>query len=167
MVSECEVYQTFSAASDKGLKGDDLPSLPDSCNPSKFKLLIGFIVHPPIFVFLIISSKLHLYRLQSMLAHIRLSSDKYSFFPRGGGYHESYTYLGIAHIKRGNIEEAIKCLDESWRIHPCPRSMSSGLWQTLRNALSDYPTAEKIIEQFDKISKEFGLGDIRRKLAVG
>jgi len=105
--------------------------------------------------------------LQGSLARFRLSIDKYALIPRSFGFHGAYTYLGIVHLKRGNVAEAIICLEESWRIHPCHASMSYGLWHTLRNSLSTYPEAEGVIKQFDKISKEFGLGNIRRKYATG
>lgn len=95
-----------------------------------------------------------------ILARARIVSDRWSSEPRTCGLNTAYTNLGLARLGRHDLPGAIRCLDASWRVHPCAHNVTFGLKQRLAAALKDHPEAHAALEQYERMSKLFVSSDL-------
>jgi hypothetical protein len=140
-----------------GERGHKLPKVPKNrdAQDSKVRLLVGLSLHPFLAILMETAQLLRFATLQAALARIRIATDTFSFEPKSCGLNNAFTHLGLALLAKKNIAGARKCLEASWRVHPCPHNSSYGLSKGLVSKLRDYPEAESEIAEYLRIGKKF------------
>lgn len=123
--------------------------------PRGAKFLAGAIVHSILALLHKLLSALQLHYLAGQVARLRITTDSLSFEPMQCGLNNAYTNLGVAYLRRGHIDAAIGCLEQAWRVYPCPHNTSFGLRMKLCRALKLYPQAHEAIERYKAMNKEF------------
>lgn len=154
---ELEHYQKFNTAFLRGKHDSDLPRLPVNKDEqhSRFLPILGLLLHPILGLFIGVSRLLHAHWFTALLSKARIATDGLSYEPRACGLHKAYTNLGLALFGRNNLSGAIKCLNASWRVHPCPHNCSFGLSRALVAKLRDYPEAAHSVQEYIRIGKTF------------
>jgi hypothetical protein len=154
---ELKHYQKFQEYYNEGKRGSDLPKLPGNRDDQKNNsyMLFGLMIHPLLFASIIISRILRLHKFVAFFSKVRIATDKLSHEPVSCGFNQAYTNLGLALLVENDIQGAIHCLDLSWRVHPCPHNTSFGLDRRLVSKLRHFPEAEKNVEKYIKMGKQF------------
>jgi hypothetical protein len=157
ILPELEQYRKWHRAHMQGKDQEDCPNLPENKDAPKYNAicLFGAFIHGLIFLALEISTFLRIKKAVSFFAKLRISTDKFSYEPCSCGYNNAYTKLGLALLTKNDVNGAIRCLDASWRVHPCPHNSSFGLKRSLVAKLRKYPEAENVVNQYIKIGKQF------------
>jgi hypothetical protein len=159
ILKELEPFAKFRKAYRAGKRGTDLPKLPKNPkNPTEaafWPFAIDLALHPFLAVLTTIARRVHAHRLLSLVAKVRLTSDRLSSEPRACGLNSAYTNLGLALLAQNDIAGAIHCLDASWRVHPCPHNTTYGLQNQLALALHPYPEAHPSLEQYNRMNRRF------------
>ncbi len=157
ILKELKHYQKFQEHYKEGKRGSDLPKLPPNKDNQKNRtyMLYGLIIHPFLFISVNISKLLRIHKFVAFFSKVRIVTDKLSYEPVSCGYNQAYTNLGLALLSENDIEGVKHCLDASWRVHPCPHSTSFGLDRRLVSKLRLYPEAEKTVEKYIKMGKQF------------
>jgi hypothetical protein len=112
-------------------------------------------LHAPLAVVARVARWARAHRTVALVARARIASDGLSYEPRSCGLNAAYTNLGLALLRRNDVAGAIRCLDASWHVHPCPHTVSFGLSQRLSEALMPYPDARSTREQYERMSRLF------------
>jgi len=118
-------------------------------------MLCGFLVHSVLALVHRAFTLLHLHFLAGRIAALRIATDGLSFEPRQCGLNNAYNNLGLAYLKRGKVAGAITCLEQSWRVYPCPHNTSFGLRMKLCKALASYPEAVVSVNNYKRINGVF------------
>jgi tetratricopeptide (TPR) repeat protein len=120
--------------------------------------ILGLTFHGLLYVAFRLSWKCRLWRLAGSWARVRLATDSIAFEPVQCGLSAAYNRLGLTLLKRGRIDEAIHCLDNAWRVYPCPHNTSYGLPMGLYKALEVYPEAGKVVDTYGEMNDLFKSG---------
>lgn len=157
IILELKYYQKFHKTYLEGKREDDLPLLPKNRDDQNRPCLavLGILIHTLLAICMGIVKLLHLHKFAAFFSRIRIATDKYSYEPVSCGYNKAYTNLGLALLAQGDIGGAIKCLDASWRVHPCPHNSSFGLSRRLVSQLKHYPDASEVVSEYVRIGKKF------------
>jgi len=99
--------------------------------------------------------RLHLWRVVSICAKLRIKTDNFSDEPIQCGYNMAYTNLGIARFNQNDIDGAIDALYISGQVWPCPHKTSFGLSDELVNKLKNIPKADKAVKDYIEIASLF------------
>lgn len=84
-----------------------------------------------------------------------IKHDHLWYEPKSCGYNNSYSDMGLGYLKKGNVEEAVKCLSKSWRVYPCPHNTSYGLKLKLFKKLRDRPEAKEVSDEYLEMWEHF------------
>lgn len=122
---------------------------------SLFKLIAGIFLHLILFYITKISRFLRMWWLVALLTKFRIATDSLGLEPRQCGFNRAYTRLGLIHLKKGRVDEAISCLGKSSLVYPCCHSSSFGLAKNLAMALEAYPDAGEAVRDYKQIYREF------------
>ena len=154
---ELEQYQNWRQAYMAGKNQEDCPELPENRDAPKYTSygLFGAFIHMFIFLGIEISSLFRIQKFVAFFAKLRISTDRFCYEPKSCGYNNAYTKLGLALLSQDDVNGAIKCLEASWRVHPCPHNSSFGLKRSLVSKLKNYPEASRVVAQYIKIGKQF------------
>jgi len=145
--------QEFMAAKKK----EERPSFPENKDAQKYTSywIFGAFIHTVTFLGIELSS---LFRIKSFVAFfskLRISTDRFSYEPLSCGYNNAYTKLGLVLLSQNDVNGAIKCLDASWRVHPCPHNTSFGLKRGLVSKLKNHSQASIVVAKYIEIGKQF------------
>lgn len=130
------------------------PENKDSQERSSYGIF-GTLLHMFIFMANEISRFFKIHKFVAFFSKLRISTDSFSFEPVSCGYNNAYTKLGLSLLSQNDINGAIRCLDASWRVHPCPHNASFGLNRALVSKLKNYPEASKVVSKYINIGKQF------------
>lgn len=122
---------------------------------SRVQLLGTVVFHVPLAVLFAAASGLRLHRTAARIARLRIATDRWSYEPVQCGLNSAYCNLGLAYVRLGSIDEAIDCLEEAWRVYPCPHNTSFGLKMNLCRALSPHPRAAESIARHERMAAAF------------
>ena len=127
----------------------------DEYSPVGARMAIGAVLH----LFLWCSTKCGLLlRLPFLTIWATETSIKYDYLywePLSCRWNNSYTDMGLAYIKSGKIDKAIKCLNRSWRVYPCPHNTTYGLKSRLCKKLKEFPVAQEAVFEYQIMWKKF------------
>ena len=99
--------------------------------------------------------KFRITQLTMWASENRIKYDYLWWEPISCGLNNSYTDLGVAYLRAGKIEEAINCLDKSWRVYPCPHNTSFGISLKLFNKLKSNPEAQSVVTEYFEMWDKF------------
>ena len=119
------------------------------------KICFGISLHSFLWLLIKIGSALGIPSLMVWAANTRIEYDHLYFEPRSCGYTNSYTNMGLGYLKMGKIDEAIECLDKSWRVYPCPHNTSYGLNLKLYKKLKKIPKANDAVSEYAEMWEYF------------
>jgi hypothetical protein len=165
--SELDAYERWRAAF--AAKSVTLPDLPEiEGAPSTPLFFCGAFIRLALVVIGSVSGALNLQGLREWAAAQRVRIDFLSLEPVSCSLNRALTELGLAAAARGDMPGALECLDRSWRVHPCPHTISFGLDRRLWVALAGIPEAENVRSRYAEIAKRFcyDFGRPRRKLTL-
>jgi hypothetical protein len=112
-------------------------------------------VHAPIRMLRILATKMSLPSVAARLAQLRIRTDGWSYEIRACGLNRAWCTLGLACVARGDLQRATECLDEAWRVHPCPHNTSFGLAMELSQALDRHEPAREVVARYRRIASAF------------
>ncbi len=122
------------------------------------RAFLGLLVHPPLWLLRALSIKLHFWRGVQWSSLARIRTDTLSFEPAQCGLNAAYTFLGIGKLKSGDLNGAIKALESSGLIWPCPHNTSFGLRTRLAKELAGHPEAVDAVSEYRKLAYLFNKG---------
>jgi hypothetical protein len=152
ILEEIEQFALLMQAVSEGKRGDELnrplhPDGPSSIVVTAFHVLIEISSS--------VARRLGAHRILSVLARMRIATDRWSYESRACAWNFAHTNLGLVLLARNDVKGAIACLDASWRVHPCPHNSTYGLSQRLATALRKQPEARAALAQYDCMSRRF------------
>jgi hypothetical protein len=154
---ELKQYQNWHQAYMEGKRREERPGLPENKDAPKYTsyALFGTFIHMLLFLAIEISGFLRIQKFVGFFSRLRISTDRFCYEPVSCGYNSAYTKLGLALLSQNDVVGAIRCLETSWRVHPCPHNTSFGLKRSLVSKLKGYPEASKAVAQYIEIGKQF------------
>ncbi len=157
ILPELKQYQKFHQEYLSGKNSKEYSNLPKNNDaPQKpFHYIWGMLIHSIIFISIEFSILFRIKTFVAFFAKLRIATDRFSFEPISCGYNNAYTKLGLVLLSQNDVYGAVKCLDASWRVHPCAHSTSYGLKRALVSKLKDYPEASNSVAQYIKMGKQF------------
>ncbi len=148
------IFEEFVNNPDKNKK------IPEELKPSRFNsklpmFFVGVFFHLLLWLICKCSMKARLYQLSIWSAKKRIEYDKFWYEPVSCGLTNSYTDLGTAYFKAGQIEKATDCLSKSWKVFPCPHNTSFGPATSLCRLLSEHPSSKNAVDEYLNMRKKF------------
>ncbi len=131
--------------------GSPLPELPKG--PENFTN--GMLYHLSLKLVGWLATLFGLVKLAIWAAEQEIHHDSSWYEPCACGLNNAYTRLGLALLKVQDVNTAVDCLRRSWRVHPCPHSVSSGLNLRLWQALEEVPAAAAARDEYEEMAREF------------
>lgn len=124
-------------------------------SPNGIKLAFGLVLHIFLWAVIKIGLILNLTALAIWGSKVSIKYDHLWWEPKSCGLNNAYTNLGMAYLKSGNITKAIRCLENSWRVFPCPHNTSYGLKLNLFKKLRNYSEAKDAVTEYSDIWGRF------------
>ena len=152
-------YREHWRSSRSGTPQRRLPALPD---PGRDDPGLANVAAQPLRMALRLAGRLakwvSCYRVLRWSARLRLVLDDLALEPRGCALASACTDFGLAYLANGHVEEALRCLDRSWRGYPCPHTVAFGLPTDLYHALRREGGQDEVREVFAEMAAAFGRG---------
>lgn len=149
-----ELAKQYNSWISSGGKYELYPTeLEDIEHESLTKLIVAALFHGILFLVSRIFFKLRCWRLARLMARVRLKSDKHAICPRGCGFNQAYTNVGLAEFKQGNITAAIEALKVSSLIYPCSHNTSFGLSKKLVRVLEGDQSSVEAVKDYLEIDQ--------------
>jgi len=154
ILAELEQYRAFYQSIESGHEGGRLPR---EGGPSGMRLVLGLMLHLVLSLVSTLFRGVRFSRGLQVISTIRVRYDAIWYEPQACGLSRSLTDLGLSYLWMGLSDDAVKMLDLSYKVHPCPHNTTFGMPRRLRLEMSkrgvNSDAAE--IRRFDSWSRKF------------
>lgn len=116
--------------------------------PRGIRGFLGIILHLYLWFLSKVGLKLKITPLSTWASKNRVKFDNLWWEPISCGLNNSYTDLGLSYLESGDIDKSINCLDQSWRVYPCPHNTSFGIKLSLYLRLKEVPEANNAVTEY-------------------
>jgi tetratricopeptide (TPR) repeat protein len=135
-------------------KPDEFKEL-DKYSPNGLRFAFGTVLHLYLWFLSKIGLLLCINFLTIWASNLSIKHDNLWYEPFSCGMTNSYTDMGLGYLRKGDVENAIECLNKSWHVYPCPHNTSFGLKLKLYKKLKDYPEAIGAVTEYLEVWEQF------------
>lgn len=127
----------------------------DEYSPKGLRFAFGTVLHLYLWFLAKFGLLFGINSLAIWASKISIKHDNLWYEPISCSMTSSYTDMGLGYLKLGQVEKAVKCLNKSWRVYPCPHNTSYGLKLKLFKKLRDYPEASVAVAEYLEMWEQF------------
>jgi hypothetical protein len=127
----------------------------DKYSPNGLRFAFGTVLHLYLWFLAKFGLLFGINSLTIWASKISIKNDNLWYEPISCSMTNSYTDMGLGYLRAGNVENAIKCLNKSWRVYPCPHNTSFGLKLKLFKKLREYPEARGATAEYLEMWEQF------------